>query len=362
VLAIAGAGAWWLTTLDDDAAPASSATQAAGDGASSADSSQFAALRSYVDEHTAALEQHTKELDAAADDYLALVESVNGDYAKLATAKATETQEVLGRAREAWQLANPSYEEMEGVIAGTPSLAKYDVSIDAGAPVKEDPENAVDFDVKVDADRTLGQPGNYFLLSEATLYGTEPEWSTEQSFDVDADGKASFGDLLPDAKVLKAVSRDFAAEAAKLRADATAWTPNQDDAYTALVVMTPTMGEYFESWKASRFVAGDKATERGFAASSRLDDVVGILTGLGVIRESVADSMAKADPAAAKATKEQLAALTTFVDDLRKQEHGGTHFTAQDADRYGADAQEQAEQIAASITDMGRELGVKIDA
>ena len=29
--------------------------------------------------------------------------------------------------------ANPDYEEMEGVVAGVPSLADYDVIIDAGS-------------------------------------------------------------------------------------------------------------------------------------------------------------------------------------------------------------------------------------
>ena len=44
--------------------------------------------------------------------------------------------------------ANPSYEEMEGVVAGVPSLAEYDVIIDAGADAS-DPENAVPFDLEL---------------------------------------------------------------------------------------------------------------------------------------------------------------------------------------------------------------------
>ena len=52
------------------------------------------------------------------------------------------------------------------------------------------------------------------------------------------------------------------------------------DAFTALVVMTPTMSEYFEAWKNSRFVAGDKANEKAFVAASRLQDIADILGGL----------------------------------------------------------------------------------
>ena len=44
---------------------------------------------------------------------------------------------------------------------------------------------------------------------------------------------------------------------------AKAWEPTEAGrASTPLVVMTPTMSEYFEAWKNSRFVAGDKATEK----------------------------------------------------------------------------------------------------
>ena len=44
--------------------------------------------------------------------------------------------------------------------------------------------------------------------------------------------------------------------------------------------MTPTMSEYFEAWKNSRFVAGDKANEKAFVAASRLQDIADILGGL----------------------------------------------------------------------------------
>ncbi|MCW2960331.1 MAG: hypothetical protein JWM90_718 [Thermoleophilia bacterium] len=361
VLALAAGGTFWLASLNDDSKPASSAANDTT--TTSTSNAQFAGLRSYVDEHTDSLVEHTTELDAAAATYLELFEAADGDYERLATDDPTAVRAALEQARTAWLAANPAYEEMEGVVAGVPSLAKYDVSIDAGAPGSDGPDGAVEFDVKVNDERTLTKPGNFFLLTEATLWGTEPEWSSEVAFDVDGDGTDSgFGDLLPDAEVLRAVARDFVTEAKTLRTDADAWIPTEGDAFTALVTMTPTMGEYFNAWKQSRFVAGDKATERGFVASSRLDDVVGILSGLGVVRASLDERMVATDPAAAKAAKDNLAALTAFVDDLRTQEAAGTKFTAQDADRHGADAQEQAEQIAATITDLGREAGVKIDA
>ena len=40
----------------------------------------------------------------------------------------------------------------------------------------------------------------------------------------------------------------------ELQADGQAWKPTASDAFTALVVMVPTMSEYFGQWKESRFV------------------------------------------------------------------------------------------------------------
>lgn len=361
IVAIIGiGGALWLASLDQETPADREATTAT---SSAAASSTYAGMSTYLNEHADSLVEHTTELEAAADDYAAIVDARDGDYEQVASSDADEAREALQTARAAFVAANPAYEEMEGIVAGVPSLEKYDVSIDAGAPAADDPENAVAFDVAVSDDRTLKQPGNYFLLNEATLYGTEPEWSSKIAFDIDGDGATTqVGDLLPDAAVLSAVTRDFAAEAKRLQADAAAYEPTDDDAFTALVVMTPTMGEYFNSWKQSRFVAGDKATERGFVAASRLSDVVGILTGLEVIRASLELRMQKADPAAATAVKTDLAALTSFVDDIRTQEADGTRFTPAQADRYGSDAQAQAEQVTARVTDIARELGVETEA
>ena len=57
-------------------------------------------------------------------------------------------------ARSAFGRANPAYEEMEGVVAGVPSLADYDVIIDAGGDAS-DPENAVPFSIQTPDGRDL---------------------------------------------------------------------------------------------------------------------------------------------------------------------------------------------------------------
>ena len=42
-------------------------------------------------------------------------------------ATVNEVKRTLARARAAWIRGNPYYERVEGVVAGTPSLARYDV-------------------------------------------------------------------------------------------------------------------------------------------------------------------------------------------------------------------------------------------
>ena len=95
---------------------------------------------------------------------------------------------------------------MEGVVAGVPSLADYDVIIDAGGDAS-DPESAVPFSIKTEDGRTFKQPGNLFFLVESSLYGTEPKLSTKA--DLDGDGKVAFGEALPDRASTSPRSKEF---------------------------------------------------------------------------------------------------------------------------------------------------------
>ena len=189
---------------------------------------------------------------------------------------------------------------MEGVVAGVPSLADYDVIIDAGAD-KSDPENAVPFSLETKAGKKFEQPGNFFALVETSVFGTEPKFVAKGvKPDLDGDGKVTFPEALPDADFLLAAATDFVKYAKELDESAKKWDPTLEDAFTAVVVMTPTMSEYFEAWKNSRFIAGDKAEEKGFVATSRLSDIRDILGGLVLIYDSIQPSVEKVDAAAGR--------------------------------------------------------------
>ena len=213
------------------------------------------------------------------------------------TASSTES-------KDAFTVANPSYEEMEGIVAGVPRLAQYDVDIDAGSDAS-DPESAVSFSLDLPNGETLKQPGNLFFITETSLYGTNPDFLAKGvKGDVDGNGKVDFGEGLPDADVYLAATEEFKSQADNLDADAQEFEPTPSDAFTAITVMTPTMSEYFEAWKNSRFIAGENATELGFVAASRLSDIADILEGLVLTYRPGRAADRGREPAAGRADQE----------------------------------------------------------
>ena len=160
-------------------------------------------VKSYLTDHTEQLAGATAEFDALAAEYDALAKGVDYDHDAAADrARARRSSRILADAKERWTEANPYYEQVEGIVAGTPSLAEYDVILDAGSSKAEDPESAVPFDLKLSDGRTLEQPGNLFNLTEGMLWGTLPELTAKAEADLDGDGTAEFGESLPDARVL----------------------------------------------------------------------------------------------------------------------------------------------------------------
>ena len=330
--------------------------------AAATDAAQLSAVKDYLTQHTAQLVKDTATLEGTAAKYDALAKSVDYDYAKLLATKREEVAGLVKAGQDQFAAANPAYEQMEGVVAGVPSLADFDVIIDAGSD-KSDPENAVPFSVKTEDGRTFEQPGNYNYLVETSFFGTDAKFAAKGvQPDLDGDGKVEFGEALPDAQFLAAATRDFAATAKELDEQAKKYQPTLQDAMTALVVMTPTMSEYFEAWKNSRFVAGSKSKEKAFVVASRLQDIKDILGGLVVVYDQVEPSIAKVDSAQAKQTGTDLVALRDFALQLKEAEDGGKKFTAQDADTLGGQAQDRAEGIAGQVSQAAGRLNITLES
>jgi hypothetical protein len=320
----------------------------------------YGAVKEYLADHTARLVAETGKLREGAERYHQLAESVDFDYAKLLDDHREEVASIVAQLQTDFRAANPAYEEMEGVVAGVPELADFDVIIDAGGDAS-DPENAVPFTIETAAGKRYKQPGNFFFITETSIFGTEEKFTAKGvEPDLDDDGKVRFGEALPDADFLQAATRDFEKTAQELQKAGEAWTPKASDVFTAVVVMTPTMSEYFEAWKNSRFVAGSKAKESGFVGASRLEDIASILSGLVVIYDNIKPQIAEADSAQAEQTGTALAELLVFVEKVRDEEKGGKKFTAEEAETLGTDAQEQAEAIAGQVSQAGGKLGIEL--
>jgi hypothetical protein len=320
------------------------------------------AIKTYLLDHTRRLRADVARLRENAGAYHDLAAKSDFDAARLMADHRPEVAKLLGEAKRAYADANPAYEEMEGVVAGVPELADYDVIIDAGGDAS-DPQNAVPFSIKTEDGRTFKQPGNLFLLVESSLYGTEPKFAAKGARpDLDGDGKLEFGEALPEPRFYLAALKEFERQSAELDVAARKWTPSEQDALTALVVMTPTMSEYFEAWKNSRFVAGSKATEKAFVGASRLQDIADILGGLELIYANVQTRVAEANPEQARQTGQSLSRLEAFAARLRDQEARGKRFTAEDADTLGSEAQDRAEAIAGQITQAAKQLGIELES
>ncbi len=325
-----------------------------------AGAAELAPVKEYLTDHSADLVEQVGLLKENADQYYELAESVDFDYERLLAEHGDEVAQILGDSKDVFVVANPAYEEMEGIVAGVPRLAQYDVDIDAGSDAST-PEDAVSFSLTTPEGEQLKQPGNLFFLTETALYGTNPDVAAKGAKpDVDGDGKVEFGEGLPDANIYKATLDEFDSQAKSLDEDAQEFEPTPSDALTSIVVMTPTMSEYFEAWKNSRFIAGEGAEELGFVATSRLSDIADILGGILVTYEGMEPMIAAENPQQAKQTKKELQSLVDFASDLRDREADGEKFTAKQADALGAQAQAQAEAIAGQVTQVAKQLEVEL--
>ena len=325
-----------------------------------ASAAQLQPVKGYLTDHSGELVEQVEVLKEKSDEYYALAESVDFDYDRLLAEHGDEVEQILDESKEAFVAANPAYEQMEGIVAGVPRLAQYDVDIDAGSDAST-PEDAVSFTLTTPAGKKLEQPGNLFFLTETALYGTNPELQAKDTEpDVDGDGKVEFGEGLPDADTYKATLDEFEKQAKSLDEDAQEFEPTSSDALTSIVVMTPTMSEYFEAWKNSRFIAGEGAEELGFVATSRLSDIADILGGILVTYDGIEPTIAGENAQQAKQTRKELQSLVDFASELRDREAGGEKFTAKQADALGAQAQAQAEAIAGQVTQAANQLDIEL--
>lgn len=343
-------------------AVACQAAPPAAEPASTAATSQvdLSGIKSYLLENNRALSQDAQALQKSADSYYELAQTAGFDYAQLWATEPEAVSKALLAAKEAWVQASPGYEQIEGIVAGVPSLAEYDLILDAGAAGEG--EDAAPYDLTLPDGTVLTRPGNLFGVLESAQWGTNEAWiSTAVQPDLDGNGTVDFGEVLPDAILLKGAADALVGYVDQLQTSSEAWQPTESDAFTALVVMIPTMNEYFESWKNSRFVAGESSEQSDFVVISRLADIEDILSSLQVVHAGVSPLIVTVDPDQDTQVGAGLTSLKAFVADIYAQEQAGKQFTAEEADLLGGEAQTRAENLAGQIVQLAAQLDIPIE-
>jgi hypothetical protein len=322
----------------------------------------LASLKAQMITNITDMKAGTAEVFAFAQWYYDQAKAVNFDYQALWDQQHDEIVSRLTAARTAWvNEAHANYELSEGLVAGVPSLSSFDVLIDAGPSGADDPTNALDITLELPDGTKLEKPGNYFhQVTEPALWGTNDAF-VGLAIDMDADGTIEVGEALPNANVLIAGATALDNATGDLATAINDWEPSLSDAFTALVNMIPTMEGYFNEWKLSSFVMGTQSEEQSFVASSRLVDVLGILSGLNLTYSKLQPLVASADPAMATQIEAGMTDMMTFVQDLLDKENAGTRFTPEEADLYGKSLQDQAATTAGLVTQAAALLDIPLE-
>jgi hypothetical protein len=326
-----------------------------------AEGADLDSVKAYLVDHVAKSKAGTATVLDQAQTYYGLAEASGFDYQKLWDAHGPELKTLLADSRKTWvDDASSNYELSEGLVAGVPSLAYYDIWIDAGPSGEEDPANALDVSVELPDGRVIEKPGSlYHHVSEPALWGTRDDF-VGLRVDFDEDGTIELGEALPEANALLGASQALDEATGELQAAVDAWEPTAGDAFTALVIMIPTMSGYFEEWKESVYVTGANSEEDHFVGISRLADVNGILHGLDVTYGNLKPAIDEVDPALAKQIDVELNELVDFVKDLYAQEQAGTRFSQEQADQFGGELQARATGIAGQISQAAALLNIEI--
>ncbi len=239
------------------------------------------------------------------------------------------------------------YETIEGIVAGVPSLADYDIYLDAGVPASEGPDDVAPVVLVLDDGKKIENQGALFTyIIEPTLWGGDKRWSVP----------AGNGTPLPFPDILVASAKDVNKKIGELVADAKAWNASVADCFGAMVVMTPTLSDYFEDWKESRY-SPDKSGR--FQAVSRVSDMRGIMGSCQVMYEAVEKNVAEKDKALAKSVISGFKEIMAFLDKIEAREKQG-EIKGAEIDELATQAKEKTDKLVPQIEQSAAVSGVKI--
>lgn len=305
--------------------------------------------------------QASKELKAAGTAYDKLVAANNNDAVAAAKAQPEQVATLIKQMRNAYErIDSYGFEYVEGIVAGVPSMAHYDVELDSGLPQKmaTSPDDAVAQVVIKAGDMTLDKEGslNNFLI-EPTVFGTNEKFTVGKAKLPGFEGDDAI--RLPHPKLVIALA-DYAIDGySRLLKDAKAWKPSDEDCFYAIYNMTPTLADYFEEWKESKIQGG--ASGGRFVAVSRISDMRGIMSSVRLTWQSLEPQVAAADPALAQSITQGYTKVMEFIDTIDARDKA-TPLNPEAIDALGSQAKERADKITVQTAQAAALLKIDVTA
>ncbi|MES2308046.1 MAG: hypothetical protein V4507_04225 [Verrucomicrobiota bacterium] len=303
-------------------------------------------VKSYLLKTITTMEASSKDLVVQAQRYDALIQKSHGNYEEAWKNDSKAIQVVVEAMREDYKKTDSfGYETIEGIVAGVPSLEQYDTVLDAGVPKAPGVENIAPVTLHLSNGQVIDQEGCLFTyLMEPMLWGANVKWV--HPLDLNHDGKITSRESLPKTEAMLAVAQETALQVQNLRKASEAWTPTTDDLFGAMTKMTPTLSEYFEDWKESRY--SDQESGK-FSAVSRISDMKGIMKSCQIMFEAVKGSVEKKDPSLAKAVHSGFDSIFEFLKNIEKDEAAKKKFSSAQIDELATQAKRHTDQLVPQI-------------
>ena len=310
-----------------------------------------ASVKSYLLKSLEKVTEASQDFVANSEAYSALIAANGGSIEAAYKAEPEKIEQLIAKMQENYKAMDSfGYETIEGIVAGVPSLADYDIYLDAGVPASEGPEDVAPVVLNLGNGQTIDKQGSLFTyIIEPMLWGGDSRWVTP----VDGGKK-----LLPRPEILAAAANDVNKKLGELLADAKAWNASVSDCFGAMIVMTPTLSDYFEDWKESRYA---KEKSGRFQAVSRVSDMRGIMGSCQVMYEAVEGQVAEKDKSLAKSVDAGFKGIMSFLDKIEKREKQG-EIRGAEIDELATQAKEKTDKLVPQIEQSAAVVGVKVES
>jgi hypothetical protein len=310
-----------------------------------------ASVKSYLLKSLEKVTEASQDFVANSEAYSALIAANGGSIEAAYKAEPKKIEQLIAKMQENYKAMDSfGYETIEGIVAGVPSLADYDIYLDAGVPASEGPEDVAPVVLDLGNGQTIDKQGSLFTyIIEPMLWGGDSRWVTP------VDGAEK---LLPRPEILAAAANDVNKKLGELLADAKAWNASVSDCFGAMIIMTPTLSDYFEDWKESRYA---KEKSGRFQAVSRVSDMRGIMGSCQVMYEAVEGQVAEKDKSLAKSVDAGFKGIMSFLDKIEKREKQG-EIRGAEIDELATQAKEQTDKLVPQIEQSAAVVGVRVES